>query len=170
MRSFVFAISAGYLACMGSASAHAVLERGEAPADSYYKATIGIAHGCEGTATLRVRVRIPEGVVSVKPRPKPGWELSVQKEKLPKPIDAGHGRMITEEVAEVTWTGRLLNEHFDEFVLQVKLPNQPGETLYFATVQECEKGVHRWIEIPAAGKSPRDYKEPAPALKLLPKR
>jgi uncharacterized protein YcnI len=37
-------------------------------------------------------------------------------------------------------------------------------------VQECEKGVHRWIEIPAAGKSSSDYPEPAPALKLLPKK
>jgi uncharacterized protein YcnI len=36
-------------------------------------------------------------------------------------------------------------------------------------VQECEKGVHRWIEIPAAGKPASEYPEPAPALKLLPK-
>jgi len=35
-------------------------------------------------------------------------------------------------------------------------------------VQECEKGVHRWIEIPAAGKSAADYPEPAPGLTLLP--
>jgi uncharacterized protein YcnI len=41
--------------------------------------------------------------------------------------------------------------------------------LYFPAVQECEKGVHRWIEIPEPGKSARDYKEPAPALKLGPK-
>ena len=41
---------------------------------------------------------------------------------------------------------------------------------YFPLVQECEKGVHRWIEIPAAGKSGHDLAEPAPALKLLPKR
>ena len=170
MSRFLSVMAAAYLAAMASAQAHAVLERGEAPADSYFKAVIGIAHGCEGSPTLRVRVRIPEGVIGVKPQPKAGWELSVQKEKLPKPIDAGHGRMITEEVAEVMWTGRLLNENYDEFVMQVKLPNAPGETLYFATVQECEKGVHRWIEIPAAGKTRNDYKEPAPVLKLTPKR
>jgi uncharacterized protein YcnI len=34
-------------------------------------------------------------------------------------------------------------------------------------VQECEKGVHRWIEIPVAGKTAADYPEPAPGLKLL---
>jgi uncharacterized protein YcnI len=36
-------------------------------------------------------------------------------------------------------------------------------------VQECEKGIHRWIEIPAEGKSADDYKEPAPGIKLLPR-
>jgi uncharacterized protein YcnI len=40
--------------------------------------------------------------------------------------------------------------------------------MYFPVVQECEKGAHRWIEIPATGKSSSDYPEPAPALKLLP--
>jgi uncharacterized protein YcnI len=152
------------------AQAHAVLERAEAPADSYFKVVIGIAHGCEGSPTLRVRIRIPEGVISVKPQPKAGWELSIRREKLPNPIDAGHGRTITDEVTEVTWSGRLLDENYDEFVMSVKLPDRPGDILHFATVQECEKGVHRWIEIPATGKSSRDYTEPAPALRLTPKR
>ena len=46
---------------------------------------------------------------------------------------------------------------------------EAGKMLYFPVVQECERGVYRWIEIPAAGKSSGDYPEPAPALKLLPK-
>jgi len=80
-----------------------------------------------------------------------------------------HGRTITETVVELTWTGKLADENFDQFGIHMKLPDKPGETLYFPTVQECEKGVHRWIEIPAAGKSRGDYKEPAPFLRLLPK-
>ena len=66
-------------------------------------------------------------------------------------------------------TGKLPDEHFDRFVLHMKLPDKPGATLHFPTVQECEKGVHRWIEIPGPGKSAADLKEPAPALKLGPK-
>jgi hypothetical protein len=34
---------------------------------------------------------------------------------------------------------------------------EAGNTLYFLVVQECEKGVHRWIEIPAAGKPASEY-------------
>ena len=34
-------------------------------------------------------------------------------------------------------------------------------------VQECEKGVDRWIEIPEAGKP--EPETPAPGVKVLPK-
>lgn len=157
-------------ALAGPAAAHAVLSPPEAPADSYFKATIGIAHGCEGTPTLRVRVRIPDGINSVKPMPKAGWELAIKRDELAQPVTGPHGERITQRVSEVTWSGKLLDDNFDEFVMQVRLPDKPGETLYFATVQECEKGVHRWIEIPAAGQSRGQLREPAPVLKLLPKR
>jgi uncharacterized protein YcnI len=150
--------------------AHVTLDRNEAPADSFFNAMINVPHGCEGSPTQRVRVRIPEGVIGVKPQPKAGWELAIRKEKLAQPMVESHGRTITEVVAEVTWTGKLLDENFEQFGLHMRLPNKPNETIYFPTVQECETGVHRWIEIPAAGKSRGDYKEPAPFLRLTPKR
>jgi uncharacterized protein YcnI len=156
------------LASPDAASAHATLERTEALTDSYYKATLRVPHGCEGSPTLRVRVLIPEGVTGTKPQPKPGWQLMIRRDKLSKPFTQ-HGKTITEDVAEVTWTGKLLDEHLEEFGMMVKLPDAPGETLYFRTVQECEKGVHRWIEIPAAGQRWHELKEPAPFVKLLPK-
>jgi uncharacterized protein YcnI len=34
-------------------------------------------------------------------------------------------------------------------------------------VQECAAGVHRWIEIPAAGESADDYEEPAPSVTIV---
>lgn len=151
------------------ARAHATLDRNEAAADSFFNTFLNVPHGCEGSPTLKVRVRIPEGVIGVKPQPKSGWELTVRHEKLEKPIVESHGRTITEVVAEVTWSGKLLDENFEQFGIHMKLPDRPGDTLYFPTVQECEKGAHRWIEIPAAGKTRGDYKEPAPFLKLLPK-
>jgi uncharacterized protein YcnI len=152
------------------ARAHVTLDRNEAPADSFFNAMVNVPHGCEGSPTLKVRVRIPEGVIGVKPQPKASWELAIRKEKLAQPMVESHGRTITEVVAEVTWTGKLLDENFEQFGLHMRLPNKPNETLYFPTVQECETGVHRWIEIPAAGKSRGDYKEPAPFLRLTPKR
>jgi uncharacterized protein YcnI len=168
-NSAVAAIAVALVAAGQPAHGHATLDRNEAPADSFFNAFINVPHGCEGSATLKVRVRIPDGVIGVKPQPKPGWELTIRKEKLATPLAEGHGRTISETVAEVTWTGKLADENFDQFGIHMKLPDRPGETLYFPTVQECERGVHRWIEIPAAGNTRGDYKEPAPFLKLLPK-
>jgi uncharacterized protein YcnI len=157
------------LALSAPVAAHATLERTEAPADSYYIAVIRVPHGCAGSPTLKVRVQIPDSVTAVKPQPKPGWQLAIVKARLDPPIKDGHGNTISETVREVAWTGRLPDEYFDQFLMSVKLPDKPGATLYWKIVQECETGVHRWIEVPEAGKTARDYKEPAPALMLTPK-
>lgn len=150
--------------------AHVSLETKQAPADTYYKAVLNVPHGCKESPTVRIRVRIPEGVTSVKPQPKPGWKLEIMSTRLAKPIDAGHGRTITESVSEVSWSGgELADEHFDEFRITMKLPDRPGATLYFPVVQDCRQGAHRWIEIPDKGRTAGDLKEPAPALRLMPK-
>jgi uncharacterized protein YcnI len=164
----VLTIAAASLSA-ASAHGHATLDRSDAPADSFSQVGINVPHGCEGSATLKVRVRIPDGVIGVKPQPKPGWGLDIRKVIRAPATGPSRGHDNGETVAEVTWTGKLLDEHFDRFVLHMRLPDRPGATLYFPVVQECEKGVHRWIEIPGAGKTAGDLKEPAPALKLGPK-
>lgn len=154
-----------------SASAHVTLDNGEAVTGSYYKATFTVPHGCDGAPTTRVRVQIPDGVTSIKPQPRSGWKLAIAKEKLATPLDNGHGGQITEAIREVSWTGGPLpDEQFEEFKIQMKLPDAPNTTVYFPVVQDCPKGaVNRWIEIPAAGQSSHSLKLPAPGLKLKPK-
>jgi periplasmic copper chaperone A len=159
------------LATCGSGSmafAHVTLEQAQATVGTSYKAVLRVPHGCDGSATTAIRVRIPEGVIDVKPMPKPGWTLNTVKGNYAKTYSLFHAQ-ISEGVTEIDWSGgRLPDDYYDEFVFQSYLASdlQPGQTLYFPIVQECEKGVHRWIETPAAGK---DYPEPAPGLKLLPK-
>lgn len=171
MRNRIYlsaAVAVALFAMPHSASGHVTLEAREAAAGSYHKVVLPIPHGCEGSPTTAIRVQIPDGVVGVKPQPKPGWELDTVIGKLDEPVDAGHGNIVTEGVQEVRWTGgRLLDEHYDEFAMRVRLPDEPGRVLHFATVQECEEGVHRWIEIPEEGRSAHDYDEPAPALRLI---
>jgi uncharacterized protein YcnI len=153
------------------ALAHITLERQEARVGAPYKAVFRVPHGCGNAATLRIRIRIPEGVVAVKPMPKPGWEVELVRGSYAKAYKIFHNITVTEGVKEVIWRGRLPDEHYDEFVLAMYLTDDlaPGRMLYFPAVQECESGVHRWIEIPEEGKSRHEYKEPAPELKLLPK-
>jgi uncharacterized protein YcnI len=163
------AFGAAILLSAISAQAHATLETTEAKVKSGYKGVIRIGHGCEGSPTLIVRVRIPEGVISVKPQPKSGWTVETVK----APYQSAHdyyGTSLTEGVREIVWTGKLLDEHYDEFVFRGYISGelQAGQTVWFPVVQECEKGAHRWIEIPVDGKSADDYEEPAPGVKLLP--
>lgn len=157
----------------GPAFAHVTLETQTAPVGSTYKAVARVPHGCKGAATIKVRVQIPEGVIAVKPMPKAGWTLETVKGKYDKAYDY-YGTPTSEGVKEVVWSGgKLLDEHYDEFVFRGYLTTdlKPETTLYVPIVQECEGGgVERWIEIPAAGKVSDDNKFPAPGLKLTPKK
>jgi periplasmic copper chaperone A len=163
----------GLLAGATSVFAHITLENQQAAVGASYKAVLRVPHGCDGSATVAVRVRIPEAFIDVKPMPKPGWKLDAVRGKYQKPVSA-RGTSVTEGVTEVDWSGgNLPDAYYDEFVLTgyVADEGRAGQTMYFPVVQECEKGISRWIEVPPAGSAQaRAPAEPAPALKLMPKR
>jgi uncharacterized protein YcnI len=147
--------------------AHAVFLPKEAEAGSYHRAAVKIGHGCEGAATIKVIIDIPQGVHLAKPMPKPGWEIEIVKEKLNEPYDS-HGKMITEDVRQLVWYGgNLPDEYYDEFVFHMKLPANTGK-LYFPVRQICTEGENYWHEIPAhdTGHHDHHYPFPAPVLEL----
>jgi len=166
-RSMLGAVAAATVAFHAAgAAAHITLESGTAPAGSFYKAVLRVPHGCDGTPTTAIRVKIPEGVMKPKPMPKPGWMLKTTVGKLAQPYD-WYGTRITEDVQEIEWSGgELPDDFYDEFVFRAKLPDGEGKTLWFPVIQTCASGEERWIEIPAEGKSEDDYEYPAPGLKL----
>jgi uncharacterized protein YcnI len=173
MKSNMPFITAAAAASMitSSANAHVTLDDRPSTPGSYYKAVFGVPHGCAGSPTIKIRVQIPEGVISVKPMPKPGWSLETVKGKYSTSYEL-HGATITEGVKEVVWSGgKLADDNYDEFVLATFLTGnlKPNTTLYFPVVQECEQGTSRWIEIPQEGKPSHDMKSPAPGVKLMPK-
>src|ERR1700760_1704248 len=154
-----------------SARAHITLEKREATVGSSYKAVFVVPHGCAGSATTRIRVQIPDGVIDVKPMPKPGWNVEAIKGKYASEYDF-HGTRLSEGVKEVVWSGgKLPDDFYDEFVISTFLTTalKPDTVLYFPVVQECEQGISRWIDIPADPAHPHDSKWPAPGVKLLPK-
>ncbi len=162
---------AALLACAGAAQAHVTLEQPTAFAGQGYKAVLRVGHGCEGTATHTVRVRVPAGFRGAKPMPKPGWALAVQRAPLATPYES-HGRTISDDVVEITWKAQspeamLPDAHYDEFVLRGQAPVQPG-ALWFRVQQLCEKGQWDWAEVPASGSSTRGLKAPAVLLNVQP--
>ena len=153
----------------GAAQAHITLETGEAPVGSTYKAVLRVPHGCEGEATLKVRVQIPEGVIAVKPMPKAGWALDTVTGDYAESYDY-YGTPMKSGVTEIVWTGELPDAFYDEFVFRGLLTPglEAGSRLSFPVVQECADKTDRWIQIPAAGQDPDSLEQPAPGLTLLP--
>ena len=71
---------------LSSAWAHVTVHPKEAPAGSYAKLTFRVPHGCDGSPTVRLRVQIPEGFVSVKPMVHPLWKIETVKKPLETPM------------------------------------------------------------------------------------
>lgn len=149
------------------AAAHVVLDETSADAGSYFKAVFRVPHGCEGSPTTAISILIPEGVISVKPQPKPGWTVTTEIAPYAETYEI-HGKPVTEGVVKVTWEGGpLADDMFDEFAFMTKLPGDPEVMmLFFPVEQVCEKGSTNWDEIAMPGTDPRSLARPAPMLHL----
>lgn len=150
--------------------AHIVLDEPAALAGRSYKAALRVGHGCEGSPTTAIKVLIPAGFQGAKPMPKAGWTLSTTVAKLAKPYDS-HGKTITEDVAEITWTASskgswLPDAWYEEFVLRGGLPTDAGP-MWFKVLQICEKGHNDWVQVPASGTSTQGLKTPAALLEVV---
>jgi len=155
------------------AHAHITLETREAPVGSYYKAVFKVPHGCDGKPTTAIRVQIPEGVIAVKPQPKTGWQLHLERGAYASEYTL-HGKAVRAGVRQVAWSGGSLpDEYYDEFVLQAYLtPGLPaGDTLYFPVMQECGSHVEHWMGTATGHGGHEGMGDmPAPAVRLLPAR
>jgi uncharacterized protein YcnI len=98
--------------------------------------------------------------------PKAGWVLRIVPRSEPR--QAGHGAP-TVEAAEVIWEGGPLEDaHYDEFVVRLRLPDEPG-LLYIPVVQDCVGGARSaWEQIPEPDRRASDYPLLAPAVRLTP--
>lgn len=164
MKKAVPAIYAA-LALTAAANAHIVLAEPEAEAGSYYAGAFRVGHGCDGKATTSVEIAIPDGILTARPRPKPGWTIAVKTAPLAEPVTVEGGRQIAERTASIVWTGELPPDQFDEFEILMKLPAGEG-TIYFPVVQNCGDDAVAWTDIPAAGQAWHDVPHPAPVLNL----
>ncbi len=104
----------------------------------------------------------------MKPKPKPGWQVETTRGAYAKSYPVAHGAPVSEGVKEIVWSGKLLDENYDDFgfLMQLAAELKPGP-LYFPVTQTCEKGEIAWNEIPADGQNAHALKAPAPALMIV---
>jgi periplasmic copper chaperone A len=147
--------------------AHVTLETAQAAPNSTYKGVLRVPHGCKGEATTTVRIQIPEGVIGVKPMPKPGWTLNTVTGTYTRTYDY-FGMPASSGVTEIIWSGGSLPDaHYDEFVFRARLTGELDEEIYFPSIQQCATGAERWTEIPAKGQDAHALKSPAPSVRIV---
>ena len=148
-RTFLLSVGSALaaLTIASPAVAHIDPDPTEAQAGSTLSVAFTVEHGCDGSPTIQLDMRLPEGVTEASPDPIDGWEGSIDADV-------------------VTFVGGPLpDDEEGTFSVTMTLPPTPDTTIYFPFVQRCEVGEIRWIAIPTddAGDEPE---EPAPAMAL----
>ena len=129
------------------ASAHVEPSVGSAPAGSSQTISFTIPHGCDGSPTTKIAMKMPAGSSAVTPVEVAGWTSETS------PDDS-----------EVTWIGGPLpDDQKQAFGVKLTLPGQ-GESAAFPAIQTCERGEMAWIQATPAGGEEPEF--PAPIVKL----
>lgn len=89
--------------------------------------------------TVKVRLVIPEGVTSVRPNTKTGWEIQLVK--------TGEGE--TERVSEIIWSGgKIPAEQRDEFIFSAIAPTETTTMVWKAYQTYADGDVVAWENSP----------------------
>jgi len=158
------------LSLVQPAGAHVTATPSTAAAGAYSVVTFSVGHGCEGSPTRKIEIRMPESVLSVTPTRHPLYDVEAVREVLDEPVTDSHGNEVTERVASIVYTARtpLPEGQRDAFELSFQLPDAEGEVLAFPTVQTCQKGETGWTQVPAEGQDADELETPAPSFEVLP--
>jgi len=116
---------------------------------------------------LRIQFPLGHPIVLVNPEAGSGWQVTVQKAALPRPVTTDDGTF-TSTVSEIDWSGGVIPVgQFGEFnVLAQGIPTQSTQ-LVFKAIQSYSDGTSvSWIQVPnsAAPNPPH----PAPIITLTP--
>ena len=142
---------AAALGVVGPALAHIDPDPAEAQAGARLTVGFTVEHGCEGSPTVQLDMRLPAGVADAVAEPVDGWAGAVE---------------LVDGDTIVTFVGGPLPDDVEAtFDVTMTLPPTPDTTIYFPFVQRCEVGEIRWIGIPAEPGDELD--EPAPAMALV---
>jgi uncharacterized protein YcnI len=161
LRSYILgAALAAALALAPPAAAHVTLQPEEAPAGGFTRLDVRVPNERDNADTTKVVVQFPPGFLSVSTEPVPGWESETGMRKLDKPVEQ-FGEQVTEEVGRITFSGGSIGPgEFQDFGLSLGVPDKPGSTVTFKSLQTYSNGeVVRWI-------GPPDSESPAPQVKL----
>jgi uncharacterized protein YcnI len=149
LRRSACGVLAGALVLLGAApaSAHVTLTASTTVAGATAAVRMLVPHGCEGSATTEVAVRLPAAVSEVSAASSGRWSAEQVGGALTFRADAP-----------------LPDGAEDAVEFSVRLPDDPGVTLVFPVVQRCEEGEAAWTEVAADEASREALEMPAPVI------
>jgi uncharacterized protein len=145
------AVVAAVLISAGAASAHVTVHPNRLPAAGFTTMVVRVPNEEANASTTKVDVQLPPGFLFVSTAPVPGWTAKMVQHKLDTPIKTMDGT-ISSEISEVSWSGGKIEPgQYLEFPLSVAMPDTPGTTLTFKSIQTYDNGdVVRWIGDPSS--------------------
>jgi uncharacterized protein YcnI len=125
-------------ALVTTASAHVIVRPGEVKPEAYQTFTVSVPVERE-VPTTAVRLLVPEGLQSVRPNVKPGWNVNL--------VRTGSGEEA--RISEIVWSGGSIPADFrEEFFFSAKTPTEPT-TLQWKVYQTYRDGfVAAWDQSP----------------------
>ncbi|WP_419706472.1 YcnI family protein [Promicromonospora sp. NFX87] len=134
-----------------SALAHVTITPSTTAAGATAELRVEIPHGCVGSATTAISIRMPEGVSDVSASDTDRWAVEQAADAL-------------------TWTTDepLPDAEHAEVEFSVRLPDDDGATLIFPVIQQCEQGEAAWTEVAEHGEGHDGLERPAPVLVVTP--
>lgn len=163
------AATAGLLVLTAApAAAHVTVTPSTTAAGAPAVLQFAVGHGCEGSPTTALTIRIPEQVNAVTPTRHPSWQVEEEVVPIDPPVVDAHGTRLSERVASVTFRADepLPEGQRDVVEIALTLPDAAGSSLAFPTIQTCEQGESAWIEVAADGQDPEALDMPAPTVVL----
>lgn len=140
-------MAAPVLLAASPASAHVRLDVDTTAAGAIAHVRLEVPHGCAGSATTELAVRMPDGVSEATAETTDRWAAHAAPDAITfrtaDPLPDGLG---------------------DQVGFTVRLPDDVGAVLVFPVVQRCEEGESAWTEVGEDAASRDELEQPAPVI------
>lgn len=131
----------------GTAAAHVTIAVSTTAAGATTVVRLEVPHGCAGSATTELAVRMPDEVTELSAESTERWVAEPAGESITFHTDDPLPDALRDEVA-----------------FSVRLPDDPGAELVFPIVQRCEEGEAAWTEVAEDAASREELDMPAPVV------
>jgi periplasmic copper chaperone A len=142
----LIAAAVAALALPATAPAHVTVDPREAPAGGFATLDVRVPNEHADKSTVKVDLRLPDGVYFLWYRKVPGWKVKLTRKPLDTPIDFG-GVPVSEHITRIVWTGKRKRggtigpDKYEEFPLYMRIPDgKPGDQLAFPAIQTYGDG------------------------------